>query len=51
MHANNQLISSAIIEIIEIIENIYADSENDTSVVYLLKKDKVIVYQKMVFGV
>ena len=38
--ANNQLISSAIIE------NIYADSENDTSVVYLLKKDKVMVYQK-----
>ena len=41
--ANNQLISSAIIEMIE---NVYADSENDTSVVYLLKKDKVMVYQK-----
>ena len=39
--ANNQLISSAIIEIIE---NIYADSENRNS--YLLKKDKVMVYQE-----
>ena len=39
----NQLISSAIIEMIE---NVYADSENDTSVVYLLKKDKVMVYQE-----
>ena len=39
--ANNQLISSAIIEIIE---NIYADSENRN--IYLLKKDKVMVYQE-----
>ena len=37
---NNQLISSTIIEMIE---NIYADSENRN--IYLLKKDKVMVYQ------
>ena len=39
--ANNQLISSAIIEMIE---NVYADSENRN--IYLLKKDKVMVYQE-----
>ena len=39
--ANNQLISSALVEMID---NIYSESGNRN--IYLLKKDKVMVYQK-----
>ena len=39
--ANNQLISSALVEMVE---NIYSESGNRN--IYLLKKDKVMVYQK-----
>ena len=39
--ANNQLISTALIEMVE---NVYSESENIN--IYLLKKDKVMVYQK-----